>query len=149
MSEKDIEPTLNALLNAFKDDASDAGLSVDAIVNFTPMGAKLQLFLVSREFAQDVKNSIKYKELTSDFISSVEEELEKRGKYRKPEERPDPAQGPNAEVNRNRTTAVFSARISPDIIDLANDFQTSSGKTKREIVEAALLLYMASENDGP
>lgn len=73
--------------------------------------------------------------------------LKKRRPKRKRENLPDPSKSHHADVNRYpRLTQQFKTDVEPQLVQRVDAFKKASGLTKREIVEAALELYL-SQNE--
>lgn len=124
---------------------AQSGFVSRIVARETGIGARLTIHLVLPEFANRPQDSVGSTSLRNDFLSDVEDEL-KRGPYRKRHELPDPEKPASAEVNRRtRTTAVFNARIDPEIIALVEEFREKSGRQKRDIVEEALVAYVTAK----
>lgn len=128
---KDIDELLLELKQLVTEFCDDNGVASSSFVERDAFQSHVKVFIFE-------ENSVKSNHIFNEIIDNAQEVVVKRGKYRKKEERPDPNKPPDAEVNRNRTTQTFSARISPDHIKLVDTFCAQTGKSKREIVERAL-----------
>ena len=70
------------------------------------------------------------------LILDEDSHVDGRRRYRRPEDRPDPEQASNAEVNRLRKN--FQARVLWDLAEEVDDAIKASGKTRQQWVEEAL-----------
>ncbi|MGJ8628779.1 MAG: hypothetical protein ACSHXB_17595 [Sulfitobacter sp.] len=80
-----------------------------------------------------------------EFERSVANEVtNQRRPKRQKHELPDPNKPPSAAVNRyDRPTQQFNSAIDPKLVERVRSASKATGKTKREIVEAALDQYLS------
>lgn len=138
---KELEKLFDELEDKISEIIQESGFRFAVTTDLTETIPRLTTRVFREKYSNKRQKNVEYQDAINEIFEDLENILEKR--KRKRSELPNPDKPAYAEENRlAQSSKVFSARIKPELKELVDEFQKKTNRSKKDIVEEALLDFL-------